>query len=283
MSRLLALVGAVAMIVAAVVVRGAIADDADGGSGGSGDGGSDRVVVCALELRAVCPDGAIVEDVAVTADRLATSGAEAPGSWLTFDPWPAMVDVVRAQSGLEPMFDADVAPLAASALVIVGPEDLGDCDWRCVVESGLRFGTRPLHGGLGLLHLSVLLGGIFGTPSYATNDIDAFARSRIAQLVAEVETSTGPVRQLLQSRAFFDVAFTHEAEAKAALAEADPSRSTGLALIYPLPVAFAVVVGTGDVTLLDEAADALLEAGWREPEPSGLPSAGVLTALRGLL
>jgi hypothetical protein len=279
-TRLLALVGAVAMIVVAVVVRGAIADDTDSGASG---GGSDGVVVCALELRDVCPDGAIVEEVAMTADRFATSGAEAPAAWLTFDPWPAMVDVVRAQSGLEPMFDADLAPLAASALVIVGPEELGECDWRCVVESGLRFGTRPLDGGLGLLHLSVLLGGIFGSPSYATNDIDAFARSRIAQLVDEVEASTGPVRQLLQSRAFFDVAFTHEVEAKAALAEADPSRSAGLALIYPLPVAFAVVVGTGDVTLLDEAADALLEAGWREPESSGLPSAGVMTALRGLL
>jgi hypothetical protein len=251
-TRLLALVGAVAMIVVAVVVRGAIADDTDSGASG---GGSDGVVVCALELRDVCPDGAIVEEVAMTADRFATSGAEAPAAWLTFDPWPAMVDVVRAQSGLEPMFDADLAPLAASALVIVGPEELGECDWRCVVESGLRFGTRPLDGGLGLLHLSVLLGGIFGSPSYATNDIDAFV----------------------------DVAFTHEVEAKAALAEADPSRSAGLALIYPLPVAFAVVVGTGDVTLLDEAADALLEAGWREPESSGLPSAGVMTALRGLL
>ena len=282
MSRVLALVGAIAMIVVAVVVRGAIADDDGGGSGGGG-GRGDAVVVCALELRAVCPDGGTVEDVGATADRLATSEAEAPATWLTFDPWPAMVDVVRAQAGLEPMFDADVAPLAASALVVVGPDDLGECDWRCVIESDLQFGTRPLDGGLGLLHLSVLLGGILGTPSYATNDIDAFARSRVAQLADDVETSTGPVRQLLQSRAFFDVAFTHEAEAKAALGEADPSRSAGLALIYPLPVAFAVVVGTGDSTLLDDAADALLEGGWRAPEPSGLPSAGVMTALRGLL
>lgn len=285
MSRLLALVGAIAMIAAAIVLRGALDDD--GGDGG-GDGRGrdpDGQVVCATELRDVCPGGGVIEDVDVTADRLVAADAVPPSAWLTFDPWPSMVDEARNRSGLEPLFP-DRAGLASSPLVAVGPAELDGCDWSCLAGDGeLRVGTRRLDGGLGLLHLAVIAGGLVGTVDFATNDLVPEVRSRLSAAADAAERSTDPVRQLLQSRAFFDVALSIEAEAAAALDAADPSRKAGLALLYPAPVANAVVVAAGDADLLGGVADRLVDAGWSADggSPSGLPSAGVLTALRGLL
>jgi hypothetical protein len=101
------------------------------------------------------------------------------------------------------------------------------------------------------------------------------------------------VTRLLQSRAFFDVALSFEAEAKAALASASADRKAGLALQYPAPMAYldvvAVTVGTdrgGDVIdLRSRMARALVDLGWQGPEqaPNGLPKAGVLVALQDLV
>lgn len=278
MTRVLALLGAIAMIAGAVVVRGII-DDEDASADGTGRDPGGRVV-CVPELRAVCPAGGSIEDAAVTADRLAGSGEV--DAWLTFEPWPAMVDDARTRGGLDPLFEESEA-LAASALVAVGPEDAGDCDWACLVGGERRIGGRALDGGLGLLHLGAITAGVVGTSSFATNDLVPTVRSQISAVADAVQVSGAPVRQLLQSRAFFDVALAHEAEARAELDAASPDRKAGLALLYPSPVTYVVAVGAGDPRLLSGVGAALTDAGWEAPRTSGLPSAGVLTALRGLL
>ncbi|HYD09123.1 MAG TPA: hypothetical protein VEA78_03390 [Acidimicrobiales bacterium] len=277
MSRVLAVLGALAMIVVAVVVRGAIDDDGDATDGRGRD--PEGQVVCATELREVCPPGASIEDAATTADRLLT--ADGVDAWLTFEPWPAIVDDARVRAGLDPLFD-EVEPLASSPLVAVGPSGTEET-WAEIAGGDLRVGTRDLTGGLGALHLGALATGLVGSTDFATNDLTPAIRSRLDAIAEDAETSSAPVRQLLQSRAFFDVALSFSAEAEAALAAADPSRSAGLTVLYPAPMAEMVAVAAGDAALAGDAGRSLLAAGWIEPGPSNLPSAGVLTALRGLL
>jgi len=279
-SRLLALVGAIAMIVVAIVVRGAIDDD-DGGGRAGGDGG-ERVVVCVTELRTYCPSDGIVEDAGRTADRLA--GGEDVDAWLTFDPWPSIVDDARTRAGLEPLF-LERTGLASSPLVAVGPADRGDCDWACLAsDPDLRVGSRPFDtSGLGLLHLGAIASGVVGTPAFATNDLVPEVRSTLARTIESTEASGDPVRQLLQSRAFFDVALSVQAEAQPALDAASADRRAGLALLYPAPVANAVVVAAGDARLLPGVSADLMAAGWGDGGvDAALPSFGVLAALRGL-
>ena len=281
MSRALALVGALAMNVVAVVVRGALDDDGGDGDGGRVDAG-DAVVVCVTELRSYCPSGGVVEDAGTTADRLGGGGTV--DAWLTFDPWPSIVDDARNRGGLDPLVP-DRAALASSPLVAVGPEVDDGCDWACLVtDPALRIGTRRFDSGIGLLHLGAIASGIVGTTDFATNDLVPEVRSRLAAAIGAAEASGDPVKQLLQSRAFFDVALSVEAEARAALDAASPDRREGIALLYPAPVANAVVLAAGDADLLGDVGGELAADGWAGGgADAGLPAPGVLAALRGLL
>ena len=279
MSRLLALVGAVAMIVAAVVVRGMI-DGGDGDAPGRPATAAD--VVCAFELAEFCPVGGSVEDASLTAERLVQPGASA-AAWLTFEPWPTMVDDARVRAGLDPLFE-DIEPLASSPLVAVVVTDKADCDWRCIGEQR-EVGARPLGTGIGLLHLGAAAVGFIGGPDFATNDIPGPFRAYLDAFVDAVEPVDDPVRRMLQTRgAEFGTALSHEAEAKPEYDAAAESNRARLALTYPAPVIYAVAVAAGATPLLDGVADDMAAAGWQKgTNPSGLPSAGVMTALRGLL
>jgi hypothetical protein len=296
--RVLALLAAVAMIVVAIVVRGAIDDD----SGGSGnpDGRTTALVVCAEEVRAACDAlgfGArfqvTVEDAADTAARLANA-TEGPDAWVVPAPWPAIVDEARIRAGRSALFDEASDALASTRIAAVGPDDLADCNWSCLGEraaNDLKIGSRPLAAsGLGVLTVGAAAAGFLGSPDFATNDLDATFDRWLNGFADGIEPSPGPVLQLLQSRAFFDVALTYEAEAAPALAAASADRKAGLALLYPAPVALldvVIAVGSGasssDVDDLESSLrDALIDTGWSAPSgaASGLPSPGVLTALR---
>ena len=292
MTRFLALLVAAGLVVGALVVRAAIDDDDDTGDGD----GRTTLVVCAEELASACDAldadyDVRVEDAADTADRVAGSAATDVDVWVTTSPWPAMVDDVRARAGLDPRFAASPTAAGRTRLAVVGPADLEGCDWRCLGERAaddLRLGSRPLGStGLGVLTVAAAAAGWFGSPAFATNDFDAEFDRWLAGFAAGVEASSGPVRQLLQSRAFFDAAIDLEATAATALASASADRSAGLTLQYPAPVATieAVVarVGAGapdDIVAV--VSEHLRELGWEAASdgPTGLPSAGVLIALR---
>lgn len=171
MKRLLAVLGAVAMIGGAVLVRGIITGD-DGGGGGSGGGGGgdgDTHLVCVPELEAACEaladeDGSItfeVEEAGVTADRLTDPELQPDGSdvdgWVTLHPWPELVELRRElnQDGSVLGEAGDV--LATTLVDLVGPTErldvlvgevcgaeAGTPVWRCLGDNaGAPWGDLP--------------------------------------------------------------------------------------------------------------------------------------------
>lgn len=291
MSRALAVLVAVTLIVVAALARGAIDDD--------GDGETDREssvmrIVCGEELRAACDalstTGGVevrVEALATTAERLDNAPADDPGLeiWIAPAPWPEIVDGNRARAGSSALFMQQM-DLARSDLAAIVPESIGPCDWACLGDratSDLRFGGRPLDSGLGILHTAALTAGRLDTTDYASNDLDTATQAWLRGIADAIDPVPSPVTRMLQIRASFDVALTHGAEAEQALAMASEDRSAGLSVTYPDPVisVVAVAAAVGDVEVPDDLADALRGAGWSDvsDEPSGLPSAGVLTAL----
>lgn len=288
MSRVLAVLAAVALIVGAVVVRGMLDDD---GGGGASDGGPVRVV-CGEEVRAAC-DGlgsshsVTIEDTATTASSLRTADADDPGVdiWVVPSPWPDIVDGDRERAGLPALFGEPVQ-LGRSELAAIVPESIGPCDWACLgrrATDDLRVGGRPLDTGLGVLHLAAFTAGRLGTTTYASNDLDTAAQAFVRGLADGVDGVPNPVTRLLQIRASYDVALTHRAEAETILAGASEDRRAGLEVTYPEPMLSLVAVAApiGDRSVPDRLASDLRTLGWDAPtdRPSGLPSAGVLTAL----
>ncbi|MBA3287600.1 MAG: hypothetical protein H0U21_06200, partial [Acidimicrobiia bacterium] len=127
--RAAAAVLAIVLIVAALLVRRTIIDDdAEGPEDSALDPAEIGTLVCAAELADVCTAVAarhteLVVDVApasVTMDGLAASGSADAPLWLTFEPWPGMVESLRANAGEDPLFD-DTRLLAASRLAVATP------------------------------------------------------------------------------------------------------------------------------------------------------------------
>ena len=294
MKRLLALVVAVGMVVAAFAVRARLDDDGDGGD--RRDGGSsvpDGRLVCVPELAAACNAlGGQVEPTDVTFDRLVAGDEEAGlDAWLTLDPLTEVVDALRERAGLEPVFREEPPLVATTPLAAVGAED--GCDWRCLGDGDLTFGIPAVDSATGLLVVGGATAGFFGTPDVATNDFTPEFDRWIVDFLRPRRVDENPVLTLLLARAFFDVALTLGAEAEDDLATAAPERREGLDVTYPAPVvqAFAVLAqraGAPAVDVRTAAGEALLDVGWSRPGdappgPSGLPPAGVLIALRDRL
>ena len=93
--RVLAIAGAVILVCAAVLVRGALADDDGGSGGGSGTGGA-PVVACTADLASVCDALAEAGTIAADPPRLDLDGAAQPPAkldgWITWEPAPLVVD-----------------------------------------------------------------------------------------------------------------------------------------------------------------------------------------------
>ena len=171
-ASVLAVVGAVAMIVGAMVVRGRLDDRDD-------DAGQVYRLVCAADLGQVCADlddafpgrvDVTVEGAGATADRLRRlDGDPELDGWLVADPWPALVDEARRAGSLPPLFDTPAPPLARSPLVIVAWKDRagalaptcpgGKVGWKCLGDAAGRPDAKVGHAdaardGTGLLVLA---------------------------------------------------------------------------------------------------------------------------------
>lgn len=298
MSRVVAALIAIGLILGAVVVRNAIDDGGDGGDNGGSS--SDVVrVVCSTEVYAACASLSPTryevrsEDAAQTASTLVAGGDPGFDVWIAPRSWPGVIDDARTRSGSAASFTDDASPVARSPLVIVGGDAVADCDWHCVGAGSFSIGAADPTTGLGTLELGAAAVGWFGDAGFAANDFDAAFRSWLASFTSRIATNDRPVTTLLQSRAFFDAALSFEAEARTALDEASPDRKTGLSLQYPSPMAYLDVVAVDvDPARARVAAGVartvgslLFARGWQEPAttPDGLPKPGVLTALRDLL
>jgi hypothetical protein len=283
MTRVLALIGAICLIAAAVLARALLTDDDDGGGGDEGDG--ELVVACIPELEDACraidrPLDLTIEDPADTIARLAAG--EDIDAWITLDPWPAMAAVVERRIEFEA-----VVPVADSDLVLLARNDrVGSCDpltWTCLVDAlGDSVAVPDAASALGVLVVGQAATDFFGG-RFAANDLQAPALAdRLSQLDVPAREPLDDIRDGFP-----------EPAATGALAFQLDSLGTRLTQFTSAPSAapasVAVVVAGGDADRVagEPSFTAALEAlGWTlapDAATTGLPSAGVLVALQGAL
>ena len=291
MKRFLAVLAAIGMVAGALFVRDRIDDDGGGGGGGGGggrDGGRDTAtLVCAPELRSACEATdveVVVEDAAVTAERMLTAERTDFDAWLTPGPWPAMVDAQREAESRPPLFADGASPLASTRLAVVSPPDL-PAGWRGVGEQvaggEVRLGWRDPGSGFGVIQVAAFAAGFFGSTDFARNDFTSEFTQYVEAIEYAAEVAPSPLaRRLQQGVSFAEAVLATEAEATVQLDGAAPGRRDELEPLYPEPVVAveAVLVGGDDVA--EDVRTALEDQGWDVPAaPSGLPSPGVLAAL----
>lgn len=138
--RVGAIVGAVALVAVAVLIRGRLAGSDGGGGGGGGRSGGDLVVACTPELAEVCAAlaeaGAIATDP-VTLDLDRAVSFDDADAWITWDPAPAIANYDAPAARWDRVEVLATAPLG----FLVGPDDLaGACratpTWACVTDAG---------------------------------------------------------------------------------------------------------------------------------------------------
>lgn len=300
--RVLAAVGAIALVLVALVVRGIIDGDEDGGAE-AGPPGDERVVLaCDAELSEVCGalDGVevVVQPSATTSAAVVDGGAGDIDGWVTTDVWLEVTDG-RTESAVG---QAERLANTGVALAVV-PDRAGALrqlcadvsTWRCVGENAgrawselggettwgpLRVGMPSANSATGLSILTAAAVGWFEGTDFATNDFGADFSSWLARLTsASGSGDRDPLATMLQRAGAYSAAGT--------LAARIEGVSRPVETIAPAPPAAATVVlvdrpgGTG---LGDVAADlraALVDRGWRPAEgpPTSVLPPGVAGAL----
>ena len=307
MKQVLAVIGAVALVLVAVLVRNAM--DGDDGSGGGGGGGSDVALLCPPELADACEAagggrGVRVEDAGTTADTLrgATDpDAVEPAVWVVPAPW---VEAVRSGIEVEELVGERSDVIARSPVALVLFEDraaalesgpcAGGIEWSCLgdaadrpwSQAGGEAGWGRVKGGVtdptsaaGLPVLGGAAAGYFGSASFASNDFSGGFSGWLAALGADAgEAAEGdPVaRMVTRGPGAFSAAGALEVTAREAAGR------DGFRVLYPAPVTtadlVAVPIGDAGDAADDVAGDeqlrrALAETGWRvddEPAAEGL-------------
>jgi hypothetical protein len=305
LARLLAAVLAIALVGGAFYLRGRN-DDGGGGGGGSGSGSGDETfdVVCVPELEAVCErldgDGldVKVEPAGETADRLATEAADFD-AWITIDPWPQMVQVVRDQDQRPAVF-VDPVPLASSDLVLLLADDdqlSGACGWDCAVDASgeqRRIATPSMDDAFGPPVVGWAFASHQGTADYSRADIeDPEGAGWLDRLTAFTPNGAAEDQMATQGAAAYLAAGTTEQRATPALTSVR-GKGNGLHLGSPeIPARADVVVAPvlgrdGGRSLVQRLTDqnaikAFAADGWTAPAvegATGLPAADLLVALR---
>lgn len=172
MSRILALLAAIGLVVGAVVARGYVTGERELPDGPLGPGATTEplVLACPRLLADACGAADLGAEVTVRIEQAGTTAASwaegpeaGPDAWLVPQPWPAAADALAGRRG------EDAAPVAlgygSSPLVLAVWEDradalLGACGgrltWSCVGEQsgrpwaelgaeGIRGNVRPAH------------------------------------------------------------------------------------------------------------------------------------------
>lgn len=314
MKRFGALVLAVLMVAAALAARGALGGD--GNEDGEDTDGAEQPagIVCAADLADVCAEAGIpiaaspaagdTADVLIAADDPADLGGAA---WLVTGAWASVVADERARNRDDPMFETAGTPLASSGVTLTIWSDRAEqlaarCGippdaapgWRCLGEQAgtdLEAGDRVRVAGpdvdsaVGLVVAASQAAGLLGRADFASNDFDVGDFRSLAGRLAAGQTSD-PLRAMrAQGPGQITAAGTLTAGATNLATSFGTLRPTTPE--PPLRADVVLVVPAG-AEVSDEQraalADALAAAGWDPAAdgPSGLPSGGVLAAVRTL-
>jgi len=273
--RLLAVIGAIVMIVAAIVIRSALE-----GTQETRQSGKRTTIACIAELESACRSltnvDVRIEDAVVTAKTLANGTANIDG-WVTFEPWPDMVNLLA---------DRQIAGvgtrLARTDLVIAMAQDReqalaptcgGSVNWKCLGDAiGNNWSTVGGDATWGAVKA--------GIPPLTTNDFDDAFLVWKSRVTANAATFTQFIQQ-------FPAKFAAVGTTRV---EALESGSKPVATIDPSPAAMAIVTvapvnGARLPDVAGQLKNRLRDGGWSTQDfggLTGLPGAGVLLALSGL-
>jgi hypothetical protein len=315
--RAFAVAVAAALVVGAFFIRRDVIEGDD--DGGTSHGDAAEELVCVPELAAVCQQleaggtdlRVTVEDAGATLDRLAVVEATDAPLWLTVEPYPAMVDSIRAGARTDPVAFTTTS-LGASPLGVALPSDehlavleaacASDPLWRCIGDNAgmswselggsAAWGTvRPAFGdvedsALGLASFAHSVAGYFGdaeisrTRWEADPDFITWLR-RLTDTASGVSLSGGSALRTMATRpSALDIAAT--AGFELAALDADGQR---FAPNYPAPEMWlqAVLAVPGGAAAPDDLGAELGElvrgSGWDEPDTAATPLPGAPTML----
>ncbi len=311
MRRLLALLGAFAMVGGALVIRGAIDDDTN-----DSNDGKTMTLLCAAELERVCDE---LHDT--TGIRTATAAMDEVADGTDYDGWLTF-ERNAGNSGVEPLLGTPSPILARSPLVLaIGKERGevlaghcgGEVTWRCIGDvagtswesiggqgawGDVKLGhADPAETGEGLTIVGQAAQQFFGPTKNLSRD--DFAQDNFfawfTQLERAAERDDAAFEHLLTfGPARYDIVATIEALAGPQFAAAARDRRERVRLLYPDPVATADVVfvpfiggndSLFDIVVSDEGRAALAHAGFRvdgETRIQGVPTTPPLPATSNL-
>ncbi|MFZ6003836.1 MAG: hypothetical protein ACOYXM_07850 [Actinomycetota bacterium] len=301
--RVLAVLGAVAIVLVAIVVRAAIDDD--GGPGGSDDDGSELVVACDTDLAAYCEaltglDGRIVEASDVTSLGILGGTLNEIDAWVTTDAWYE----VTAGRSARPIGEAEL--LASSPIVVAADPDRvaavetlcsGRATWRCLGDRAgepwdtiggqaawgrLSAGLPDADTSTGLSVLAAVAIGYFGDADFAANEFDDAFASWLAKLSLPAPGGDpDPANTLVVRRGTYSVAGTTAARLSGisrpvGRVDAEPPVEAGIVLVR--------LAGGDDIDAIDQLRDDLVASGWTRAsgQPEMMLKPGVLAALHTL-
>lgn len=301
-SRLLAIVAAVGMIAGAFVYRYGM-PGGDGSSGGSGGSASAGTIYCASELgSAVCdaiPDAEVESTERTVARLIEARSASGAGvaAWITPGPW---AEIVEAELATKTSLLESPKVLAASPLVVVSrkAQPIAGCPeavtWRCLGDAAqvasFRLAADPGSTPAGLFTRAAALGSFVGSTDYPINDLDEVpdASSWLDNLDRKLDRAGSFGANSLDQFLITPGAASGYITTKAMT---DAAQTSDFVVAAPAPEALVQVTvarAKGSKARLDEGRlrKALESAGWDLDPPApddGLPSPGVLAALRGRL
>ena len=305
--RVLAVLGAVVIVLVAIVVRSAIDDDSDDGDGREPAGGDDGqlVLACDADLEVHCraltgTSGVFVEESYTTSLGIVDGTLTEVDAWITSDAW---FEVTQGRT--DGLGTAEV--LASSPVVAaVDPDralavsDLcgASSAWRCLGDragepwaslggqatwGALETGLPDADTATGLSILASVASGFFGDQDFAANEFDDTFTSWLDRLTAPAPGGDpDPANTLVVRRGTYTAAGTVEARLAAI------SRPVDRLVVDPAASARVVLVdlpGGDDVAdVTRQLRELLAAAGWApgsgEPEPTLKP--GVMAALHTL-
>lgn len=301
MKRVGALLGAVAMVVAALVLRSTFSGDDDGGNGG----GDATRILCPVEFAEICADAATAEtEVAgTTADRLieaTTADDLGADAWIVPAAWARLVIDERARLDRPPLFEVQTA-VASSPVMLVVWSDRADqlealcpaVDWRClsdqdgaVLSGGDRVetGAPSTDSATGLTVAVAQAANLLGRSDFAANDFDGPFQSGAGRLAD---------RQLVDPVRAMRTEGPGRLTAAGVVAADATNLTTNFGTLTPIEVApgvraDVVVLVPLDRTIgdrrLGELGESFVAAGWEPPATGGdgLPGGGVIAAIRTL-
>jgi hypothetical protein len=291
MKRLAALLAAAAMVLAAVLVRGAM--DSDEGSGGNTTNGSGRqgdlALLCGPELLAACNAIAeATEGISIdvqpeqeTADLLASGELELGENrvWLAAGDWPA----IATQGGANLPVLASSEVLARSPAVIVGRTERIDAarskcapvDWGCLGDfagspwtdlggnatwGDVKVGLPDVAAASGMVTVNQAVASRVGSSQFATNDLAEPTVTgwfeHLARESGKGSSSLEPLAELIQVQGSLSMAGALEADAVRELRSAASAGS--FTVIAPEPLATADVrLWAPNQQAVDDAIDEL--------------------------